>query len=255
MDNGLLTATISPLADKLSSLMLFGKNIGNPLEKTLEFLTSGWGFLAIQGLIVLLGWLFGRSKPPAEQTAAETLNQEVNPMVWNANGQVIFLTAGLTMATLGLNLSPSAPMMQTMTLSQASATDALLAAGASSVPLNNTRYADVFVEQGGMGQPTRVVYLTPAGTDKNGKPIETMTVQTLKPGLQFATSKPPTGFIPFFIPGPGGKPVANPQVVQTLTDQQHLLQVANGVWQTGPAQQAAEKAGTDSHISNPSGGH
>jgi hypothetical protein len=154
------------------------------------------------------------------------------------------------MATLGLNLSPSAPMMQTMTLSQAAATADLTAAGAT-VPTDSTRYADVFVQQGGVGQPTRVVYLTPTGTDSKGNVIETMTVETLKPGLQFAASQP-TNFIPFFLPGPGGKVTPNPQVVQALSNQSHLVMCMDGTWVTD-AQLCGAAAGAASHIA-PSGG-
>lgn len=243
--NNILMQSVSPLADKLSSLMLLGHNIGAPLEKGLEFLTSGWGFLAIQGFVILMAWLLGKKKSP-EQQAAETLNAEVNPMVWNPNGQVIFLTAGLTLATMGLNLSPSAPMMQTLTLTQAQATLALTNAGAGSVPTDSTRYADVFVQQGAKGQPTRVVWLTPTGTDSKGNVIEKVTVQTLNQNFQFATSQPPTGYVPFFINGPGGKPIPNPQVVQSLSNQQHLLLCADGTWVTD-ASKCAAAAGTASH--------
>src|SRR4029077_4373475 len=105
----------------------------------------------------------------------------------------------------------------------------------------------VFVQQGGVGQPTRVVYLTPAGTDSKGNVIEKMSVQTLKPGMQFAASQP-TNFIPFYIPGPGGQVIPNPQVVQNLAAQQHLLQCADGTWVTD-AQRCAAAAAATSHIS------
>ncbi len=211
-----------------------GMNLGNHIEGFLKFLTGKWGILFVQAAIIFFGWLFGHDKPSPEQQAAEQLNAEVNPVVWNPNGQVIFLTAGLTMATMGLILSPSAPLMQTLTLTQAQATQAITNAGASSVPTDSTRYADVFVKQGAGGQPTQVVWLTPVGTDSKGNVIEKVTVETLNRNFQFATSQPPTGYVPFFINGPGGQSVPNPQVVQSLAAQQHLTQCANapGVWVT-----------------------
>ena len=116
------------------------------------------------------------------------------------------------------------------------------------MPTDNTRYADVFVQQGVNGQPTRVVYLTAAGTDSKGNVIETVTVRTLSNNFQFAKSEPPNGYIPFFIPGSNGKVTPNPQALQSLTAQHHLLQCADGTMVTD-AINCAKAAAVTSHSS------
>jgi len=182
--------------------------LGNFLGHFAEFITSLKGFFAVQGLILLLSFLF-RKKPSPEQVAAETLNAEVDPEVWNPNGQVIFLTAGLTMAALGNNLSPTAPAWQLMTLTQAAAITTLTAQGPSqTVPTNSDLYADVFVKQG----PTTIVeWVTPRGTNAKGQTLVTLTAETLKPGLHFAATQPDK-FLPFFLADRNGNnpvPAAN----------------------------------------------
>ena len=105
--HSMLTANFSPIMNLIQGLHfklpLIGTiNYGKALGSALKFTTGNYGTAGIIGGMALIGWLL-RNKTDEAQAAAENLNAQVNPMVWNPNGAVVFLTAGLTMASMGMD--------------------------------------------------------------------------------------------------------------------------------------------------------
>src|SRR5439155_17251531 len=124
----------------LSGHSFFG--IGKGLMGGLNFLTSAKGIGLSTAAIALLSFFF-RDKPDPDTTALATMNDEVAPSVWN-DGPALLLTAGLTLSSMGINLGPSAPLTQTLTVPQVQLTAALSTATNGSMPDDSERYASIF---------------------------------------------------------------------------------------------------------------
>jgi len=208
------------------------------LGSAFKFLTSMPGMIAVMAAVTLLAVLLGRKSP--EEQAADELNQDVSPSVWT-NGPVMMITAGMALASMGINLGPNAPLMQTIAVPEVQATQALQNATGQQIPTDSSRYSTVFVQQGSGGQPTRVVYLTYSGTDSAGNAVETAHLVTLDGGLQFQDPGS-SGYIPFFAKDSRGNPIANPQAVASINAQGNLLK-GSGAVNTTQSQQLVQIAG------------
>jgi hypothetical protein len=174
------------------------------------------------------------------------LNDEVSPMVWN-NGPVMMITAGLALSTMGINLSPTAPMMQTVTVPTVQLNKSLTTATGGSLPTASERYGTVFVQSGSNGSPTDVLYLTPSA---NGQ--DTVHVATLNPNVQFTAPTGNAPYIPFF-KYVNGQATPNPQVVQGLAAQQQLLHSVPAVNTAAGQSAAAQAAASDRNGVSPVG--
>ena len=245
LSNGLI------ISKQLDSFL--GKNMGDALGGALKWMSSGTGSMVTAGVIALAAILtrvLGSKKTPAETQAAEQLNAEVLPTV-SAQGGVFQLsniagavtTAGVTLASLGITLGPSAPGMQTLTIPQTEVTAALTAASPNGMPTAANRYSALFYLPSQSGQPTEIAYITPAGTAANGMTMETLHFETLSSQYTIAATQNPTAYIPFFLQNADGSYSENSQL---LANQVQLLQCADGT-QVADAQSCLNHGGVLSH--------
>jgi len=220
-----------------------GNTLATKFAAVLNWMTTFKGILVITGGLVLLSWILSVvNAPSSEDTAAENLNEQIEPVVWS-QGPVLMMTAGLALSSMGINLSPSAPLMQEVTVPQALVNSTMQAAG-TAAPMDSTRYGSVFVQQGANGAPTRVVFLTPDSVSRNGTMMETVHEYTLQSNVKFTNPGSTTGFIPFFTKNAQGQTVPNQKVVQALDNQQGLLRGAAAAGTASGAQAGVTAAGT-----------
>jgi hypothetical protein len=236
-----LTEHAGKFGEQLTGFMshIIGDKAAGGLTNALESLSSGWGILGTIGVMTFLGWFMNRQKS-AEELAAERLNEEVDPYIWH-DGPVLSITAGMALMTMGINLSPTAPLMQEISVPQVTFTQALAKAGVTA-PQGAERYRTVFVQQGDASQPSRVMYVTYEGLDKQGRPKERVHVTTLDKGLKFTNPGNGRAYIPFFVRDSKGETKENQVAMKALVEQKRLLDATKAL-NAQEGQAAAKGAG------------
>ncbi len=246
---------VSQIRDNISGVLThvlgsaLGNAIGNGLAHALNFLTSTPGILAITGALTLWSWI--QSKPSSEDAALTDLNQAITPTIWS-NGPVMLITAGLALSSMGLDLSPTAPMMETRTRLETVVTGALAQATGGQMPNAQDRYSTVFVQQGNPNDPnnqTKVVYLTFEGYNSHGEALDTVHMVNLGSNVQFTNPGAKT-YLPFFSKNRDGTVSPNLPAIHALTMQQQLLNASNAVGTTD-AQKLTTSAGATNSGATP----